>query len=178
MVKQLDELAVDVNETWSRKLKVVEDRVQQDENKRIVARGVGKEMWYQVLAGRLPIWLVYQGIKVVKFTTTFARNQIKSFQAPRAIAASKSPVNGSSSTLSPQTLNGLSTEHSSQAINGLSTTLSPQADVRNKDVKPSVEVNPALSPASASTPLPSQSDSSIPLVDISTDPPFSPVPAT
>jgi hypothetical protein len=49
MVRRLDEMAVDVNQTWSRRLKAVEDRVQQELLKRANNKLLS-EIFYQLLA--------------------------------------------------------------------------------------------------------------------------------
>ncbi|KAJ3201283.1 hypothetical protein HDU67_001441 [Dinochytrium kinnereticum] len=124
MVKQLDELAVEVNETWSRKLKVVEDRVQQDENSRLIATGMGKELWYQVLAYLLTalaflIWLAYQGMKVGKFASNFARMKLKALKERRAIPTNPSD---SSAVDPPKQIDGKASETDAPSDNFTSNT--------------------------------------------------------
>ncbi|KAJ3099952.1 hypothetical protein HDU96_010498 [Phlyctochytrium bullatum] len=99
MVTELDDLADQVNETWSRKLKVVEDKVQVEENSRMVAMGFGKELWYQFLAYLLTgaaflIWLSYQVVKVGKLASSHVRGYVEWLLDPAASCASAESSSG------------------------------------------------------------------------------------
>ncbi|KAI9338703.1 hypothetical protein DFJ73DRAFT_847555 [Zopfochytrium polystomum] len=92
MVKRMDEIAVDVNETWSRRLKVVEDRVQQ-ENLRRTGDSATMELAYQVFAIFLQgvafnIWLIFQFVKLVRFV----RSSFHSLRAPPSPAIPEPPA--------------------------------------------------------------------------------------
>ncbi|KAJ3105113.1 hypothetical protein HDU97_008517 [Phlyctochytrium planicorne] len=155
MVKDLDEMAIEVNETWSRKLKVVEDRVQQDENTRLMATGAGKELWYQCLAFMLTalaflIWLSYQAIKVGKFVSSFTKSQIKAYQ-DRAAAKKALEAGRSEAASQPQQNESVDSKNGEQAIHPVNDATAPQT-IPTTDTTlavgsdPSKEENPSTLP--------------------------------
>ncbi|KAJ3325278.1 hypothetical protein HDU76_013214 [Blyttiomyces sp. JEL0837] len=97
MVTQLDDLAVEVNQSWSRRLKVLEDRIYHESIRRGDFRTMATEFGYQALAVLLTVaafifWGIYQVFKVGRFVNSTITSSVKYLIAARARQVNQLPV--------------------------------------------------------------------------------------
>ncbi|KAJ1555281.1 hypothetical protein HK405_002820 [Cladochytrium tenue] len=99
VMARLDGMAAEVERTWGRRLRVVEDRVQQDAPEHRTGDSLVVEAGYQALAILLQIaaflvWLVFQGIKGTRYLNSILRGAPPPLLTPVAAAAVPKPEAG------------------------------------------------------------------------------------